>query len=183
MNECRAFIELRRYMEECVIGGTMILFKLNEMHSLYVERLKDLGIGKTINKTRLKAKLLEAFPTVHEQSLGQNILFVFEEGMRSMLSDALVIRDFSEDALILSKAAAIIRKDMFSHAGFKFTGSFTEECQESSLPASLKIILSMILNGATLKDQSKRESEACLTIGQTIVFSAYSMVLFYGYAH
>ena len=183
MNECRAFIELRRYMEEYVIGGTMILFKLNEMHSLYVERLKDLGIGKTINKTRLKAKLLEAFPTVHEQSFGQNILFVFEEGMRSMLSDALVIRDFSEDALILSKAAAIIRKDMFSHAGFKFTGSFTEECQESSLPASLKIILSMILNGATLKDQSKRESEACLTIGQTIVFSAYSMVRFYGYAH
>ena len=34
-----------------------------------------------------------------------------------MLSDALVIRDFSEDALILSKAAAIIRKDMFGHAG------------------------------------------------------------------
>ena len=47
-----------------------------------------------------------------------------------MLSDALVIRDFSEDARILSKAAAIIRKDMFSHARFKFTGSFTEECQE-----------------------------------------------------
>ena len=57
-----------------------------------------------------------------------------------MLSDALVIRDFSEDARILSKAAAIIRKDMFSHARFKFTGSFTEECQEISLPASLKLL-------------------------------------------
>ena len=88
-----------------------------------------------------------------------------------MLSDALVIRDFSEDALILSKAAAIIRKNMFSHAGFKFTGSFAEECQESSLPASLKLILSMILNGATLKDQ-KQESQACLTISQAILFNA-----------
>ena len=108
-----------------------------------MERVKDLGIGKTINKTRLKAKQLETFPTVYEQSLVQNIVFVFEEGMRSMLIDALVIRDFSEDALILSKAAAIIRKDMFSHAGFKFKGTFTEECQESPLPVSLKLILSM----------------------------------------
>ena len=131
MNECRAFIELRRYIEECVIGGTFLL-KLNELHSLYVELLKNLGIRKTIKKNN--------FPTVHEQSLGQNIVFVFEEGMRSMLSDALVIRDFSEDAIILSKAAAIIRKDMFSHAGFKFTGSFIKECQESSLPASLKLL-------------------------------------------
>ena len=75
-----------------------------------MERVKDLGIGKTINKTRLKAKQLETFPTVYEQSLVQNIVFVFEEGMRSMLIDALVIRDFSEDALILSKAAAIKEK-------------------------------------------------------------------------
>lgn len=170
MNECRAFIELIRYMEECVIGGTF-LFKLNEMHSLYVERLKDLGIRKTINKSRLKAKILEAFPLVQEQSHGQNIVFVFEEGMRSMLTDALIIRDFSEDALILSKAAAIIRNDMFNHTGFKFTGSFSEGCQESSVPASLKLILSMILNGATLKDQSKSDSQACLTIGQMIFFN------------
>ena len=171
MNECRAFIELRRYIEECVIGGTF-LFELNNIHSLYVERVKDLGMGKTINKTRLKAKHLEAFSTVHEQSLSQNIVFVFEEGMRSMLSDSLVIRDFSEDALILSKAAAIIRKDMFSHAVFKFTDNFTEECQENPLPASLKLILSMILNGATLKDQSKREFQACLTISRKILFNA-----------
>ena len=70
------------------------------MHSLYVDRLKDIGIRKTINKTRLKEKLLEAFPTVHEQSLGQNIVFVFGRKY-VMSSDALVIRDFSEDALIL----------------------------------------------------------------------------------
>ena len=49
MSECRAFIELRRYIEECVIGGTFLL-KLNELHSLYVELLKNLGIRKTILK-------------------------------------------------------------------------------------------------------------------------------------
>ena len=51
MNECRAFIELRRYIEECVIGGTFLL-KLNELHSLYVELLKNLGIRKTIKKKK-----------------------------------------------------------------------------------------------------------------------------------
>ena len=48
--------------------------KLNELHSLYVELLKNLGIRKTIKKKN-------NFPTVHEHSHGQNIVFVFEEGM------------------------------------------------------------------------------------------------------
>ena len=51
MNECRAFIELRRYIEECVIGRTFLL-KLNELHSLYVELLKNLGIRMTITKKK-----------------------------------------------------------------------------------------------------------------------------------
>lgn len=45
-----------------------------------------------------------------------------------MINDAVQQRDFSEDAVILAKAAEIVRKDMFSHKGFKFSGSFTEGC-------------------------------------------------------
>ena len=55
MKECRAFIELRRYIEECVIGGTF-LFKLNEMHSLYVERLKDFRHKEDSKQNKTESK-------------------------------------------------------------------------------------------------------------------------------
>ena len=33
-------------------------------------------------------------------------------------------------------------------------------------------LISLILNGANLKNQEKQESQACLTIGQAMVFNA-----------
>ena len=73
-----------------------------------------------------------------------------------MFKDALKTRDFSEDALILVKAATLLKKDILSHQGFKFTGCFPAQCQEDSIPSSLKSLVSMILNGSNLKDQQKR---------------------------
>ena len=57
MDESIAFVELVEYIEGCVESGTL-LFKLSELSSLYIQRLEDLGIQKTINKTRLKIALL-----------------------------------------------------------------------------------------------------------------------------
>ena len=61
MNESRAFVELTSYIEKAVDCG-ILLFKLSEIHSMYVNRLEDLGIIKLVNKTRLKSHLLEHFP-------------------------------------------------------------------------------------------------------------------------
>lgn len=142
MNESRAFIELTSYIEEAVNSGTL-LFKLSEIHSLYVSRLEDLGIEKLINKTRLKVDLLEYFPEAQEQFDGRNIIFIFKHGMRNMLKEALKKRNFSEDAAILAKAATIVRNDIFSHKCFKFTGAFPSKCREDSLPSNLKSLFSL----------------------------------------
>ena len=53
VSESRAFVELADYIERAVDSGTL-LFKLTELHSLYVNRLENLGIMKVVNKTRLK---------------------------------------------------------------------------------------------------------------------------------
>ena len=124
-----------------------------------------------MNKTRLKKQLLEHFKEAQEQSDGKNTILVFKEGMRNMLKEALKKRDFTEDAQILAKAASIIRKDIFNHDAFKFEGSFPENCQETSLPSSLKTLISLIFNGVSLKKQDKHESQACLTVGQVIVYN------------
>ena len=164
------FVELASYVEKAVDSG-ILLFKLSELHSLYVNRLKDLGILKTVNKTRLKDLLLNHFPGVQEQYDGRNTIIIFNKEMQSMLKEALKKRDFSEDAVILAKAATIIRNDVFNHQCFQFTGSFPPHCQENSLPSSLKSLVSLTFNGPNLKDQDKCESQACLTVSQSILYN------------
>ena len=89
-----------------------------------------------------------------------------------MIKDAVRQRDFSEDALIFAKVAGIIRKDMFSNKGFTFSGSFTKDCQESIVRASLKSLVAMILTGVNIENTEAQESQSCLTVCQTIFFNA-----------
>ena len=172
MDESMAFVELVEYIEGCVENGTY-LFKLSELSSLYIQRLEDLGIKKTINKTRLKNALLEHYKgTFQEQTDGRNTVLVFSEAISSLLKDALKQCDFSEDAEILAKAATIVRRDIFSHKGFSFLGSFSVDCQSKYLPASLRSLICIILNGLNIKDQEQSENQACLTVCKTIIFNA-----------
>ena len=128
-----------------------------------------MGIKKLVHATRLKYYLLEHFSEAQEQCEGRNVVLLFKKGMKNMLKEAIKKRDFDDDALILEKAARIVRKDIFNHEGFNFTGSFPAKCQEKIIPSSLKYLISSILNGPNLKDQEKKVSQACLTIGQTII--------------
>ena len=86
MNESRAFIELTNYIKKAVESG-INLFKLTEIHSLYISRLKELGVEKQVNKTRLKISLLEDFSEAQEQHDGRHTLLIFKEGMKDMLKD------------------------------------------------------------------------------------------------
>ena len=155
MSESRVFVELASYIEKAVDSGNQ-LFKLSELHSIYVNCLKDLGILKTVNKTRLKDLLLNHFSGAQEQYDGRNTIIIFSQAMRTMLKKAIDKRDFSEDAIVLAKAAAIIRNDVFNHGCFQFTGSFPHHCQENSLPSSLKSLVSLILNGQIRKNMNRR---------------------------
>ena len=128
MNESRVFIELITYIEKAAESGTL-LFKLAELHSLYVNRLGDLGITNLVNKTRLKLNLLQHFPEAQKQCVDKNIVIIFKKGMEAMLQEALKKRDFSEDAAILAKAAMIIRNDAFDYQCPQFNGSFVSKCQ------------------------------------------------------
>ena len=139
MCNSRVFVELASYVKKEVSSGKL-LFKLSELHSLYESHLEGLGNANSVNKTGLKERLLEYFKEAQEQFDGRNTSLVFKEGMRNMIQDALKKRDFSEDALILARAASIIRKDIFNHEGILFNGSFPEKCQDTSLPSSLKTL-------------------------------------------
>ena len=99
------------------------------------------------------------------------MIITFNKTVQCILREALKKRDFSEDAIILVKAATIIRTDIFNHNGFKFTGYFPPNCQGDSLPSSLKLLISLIFNGPNLKDQDRCETQECQTVGQAIVYN------------
>ena len=112
-----------------------------------------------------KNKILDHFQEAHEQDDGKQTVLIFRNGLQNIVKEALQERDFSDDTAVLAKAAKIVRRDMFSNKGFSFSGTFPLGCQEISLPA-------MIMNGLNVKDQENKESQACLTVCQTVLFNA-----------
>ena len=118
---------------------------------------------------RVNNKILDHFQEAHEQDDGKQTVLIFRNGLQNIVKEALQERDFSDDTAVLAKAAKIERRDMFSHKGLSFSGTFPLGCQEISLPASLKSLI-MIMNGLNVKDQENKESQACLTVCQTVLF-------------
>lgn len=170
VKESQAFVELTEHVKQYVDEDKLV-FRLSELHELYVDRLKALGITKEIHKTRLKNSLLDFFPEAQEESDGRNVLIVFKKAIQRLLKDGVFQRDYSEDAMVLAKASSIIRNDIFSHNPFKFSGNFSEGCQESSVPATLKCLISMLLYGVNIENTRAQELQPCLTVCQTILFN------------
>ena len=127
-------------VETSVKNGTLIFF-LAELHSLYVSRLEALGVSKQVNRTQLKLSLLENFPEALERTQGKKVVIVVKRVIQDMLKEAVQQRDFTDDAKILAKASTIIRKNMLEFKGFTFSGRFGDQCQEKSVPTSLKCLI------------------------------------------
>lgn len=52
--------------------------------------------------------------------------------MQQMVKQAMAC-DYEGDALLLAKAARIVRRDIVSHKGFHFDGKFGSSCQQESV--------------------------------------------------
>ena len=170
----RAFAELVCYIESSVEGANFI-FKLSELHGLFEDRLSKLGVGKSINKTRLKNQLLEQFHgECQEQHDGKNVLLVFNEGLKKILKESTSNRNLESEAISMAKLVKVIRQEIFNWNPFNFSGSFPPNCQALSVPTTLKTLVSMLLNGPNVQNQDVSESQVCLTLSQLIHFNVKS---------
>ena len=168
------FAELVSFIEGNVENGTY-LFKLNDLYLLFEKRLSEFGINKKINRTRLKDQILNQF-SGHciEEADGRNILFVFKEGFKKLVKDSIDSRDFNSEALLVSKLAKTIRKEIFQWKKFSFNGQFPADCQRDSVPPLLKSLVSMLINGQDISASESSQSQASSTISQLIYFNAKS---------
>ena len=137
--------------------------------SVYIKRLEQFGIGSSdsdIHSTRLKDKLLAEIPELEAHKSGRDIRLAFQKHVGFALSQA---SNYSE-AIILEKAAKILRRHMIDHK-FKFDGRFHEGCVEDAIPPSLLEFVCMIEHGVDIKSQ--------LRFGASKTDSAMSQLLQY----
>ncbi|RXN31429.1 hypothetical protein ROHU_004760 [Labeo rohita] len=127
------------------------VFRLAELVNLYRERLKQFGTDlPDVNATRLKERLLAEIPGLVAYKKGRDILLAFEKDVGPVLSEA----SSDADAIILAKAAQILRRHMVNHKS-KFEGKLYESSVHDSFPPALLQFVCMIEHGADIKSQLK----------------------------
>ncbi len=86
---------------ESALEEGIYVFKLIELHTAYESRLKTLNFDSSINRTRLKKELLDYFKGhgIQEQSDGKQVIFVFPEGMQTLLKNVSIPSQMTSEAL------------------------------------------------------------------------------------
>ena len=78
---------------------------------------------------------------------------------------------YQSEALQIAGITAGIRKEIFGYEKFKFSGHFPPSSDRDCIPYNLKLLISLILYGPTLKSKENVNSQACLSVAQIILHS------------
>ena len=91
-------------MESMMEDGTYA-FKLQDLHSSFENRLCELGLNITFNRTRLKDKLLDYFSDfgLLEQLVGKTLVLAFPKGIAQLLEEAMAERNYEQEVFTLAK--------------------------------------------------------------------------------
>jgi len=160
-----AFAELVMFIEEAGTNdGTAPVFKLADLAQLYMSRMEQLGFEHDgrVHTTRLNERLPAHFPAMHAQHQGRDVLLAFNDDLGDALVKACEM-DRDVDAVHLARAAKIVRRHIIK--GFS---GFYARCQQDAVPPMLLGLVSMILGGPSIKDQSDSTTPVALTIAQLL---------------
>lgn len=169
------FAQLVSYIEEMRSDNSVApIFKLCDLAKMYSDRLSQLTtdnmVLKRVHSTRLKERLQEHFPKMRAQVEGRDVLLVFESDIGPALVKACQ-HDSDQDAMCLSRAAQIVRRYMFDVTK-PFSGTFSDSCQQSSVPPKLLALVAMILEGPNITAQTQHQNiPAALSISQLLIYN------------
>ncbi|KXJ17320.1 hypothetical protein AC249_AIPGENE16297 [Exaiptasia diaphana] len=162
-----AFAEVIAYIDEFLECQALAVLKLSELAAFYQLKQQELGVHSVkVNATRLKDRILDAFPDLSAHTEGRQVLFALKQDIGGVLRAANSRKD--TEVYHLAKTASIVRKDLLKVKN-KFNGTFSENCQSDSIPASLKTLLHMIMKGPTSENS---DSQSCVSIAQLIIFNS-----------
>ena len=165
-----AFSELDAFIDESLEVEEPAVLKLSDLVKFYSSKLSKLREEHPdkINATRLKTRVLTAFPDLTTHAQRREVLLVLSHEIGDVLLEAT---HRASEAFYLAKAAMIVRRE--EEVKNTFNGTFASDSQTSAIPASLKTLVDMMMRGPTIKRDSA-ESQACLTVAQLLVFNTIS---------
>ena len=166
------FSELLTYItEKSNNSDEPVVFRLAELVSLVKERLEQFGTSVAdVNSTRLKEKLLAEIPGIEAYKKGRDVLLAFKKDVGPILSKTSTY----SDALILAKAAGILRRHMVDHKS-RLEGTLDDKSVYDSMPAALLQFVGMIEHGADIKSQLRFGTTASdLAMAQLLQYNCFA---------
>ena len=138
------------------------VFKLADLAQFYTSRMEQLGV-----KHDGRDYLLTFLTCAQHQ--GRDVLLAFNEDLGDALAKACEL-DRYLDGIHLARAAQIVRRHIFGDA--KVFNGFHAGCQQDSVLPMLLALISMILEGPSIKHQRESTTPATLTIAQFLKFNS-----------
>ena len=120
-----------------------------------------------IHTTRLKTRLLAHIEGLMEFKEGKESYLAFDEDLGGVLKE-IYEKNYDDDAFVLSKAAEILRRDVFAKENKPFDGTFDLDTQNESTPQCLQSFVDMLLQGPNVNNEKKKQEQSRLTISQLI---------------
>lgn len=168
-----ALAELIAHIEEAHVTDGTHVFKLAELTDLYHCRVKEMGliVPQRENSTRLKQRLLAQLPHLHSYRKGKDVYLAYNDEIASVLGDKYKT-DVDEQSVLIVKLAKLLRCDILNNTT-TFTGMLDKESQVNAVPNSLIHLISMLLTGPTIRNQTNCSVifPVVLTIAQLIMFN------------
>ena len=149
--------------------------KLADLVKLYKTKLKESGVeDSVVNSTRLKERIILAYPGISAHSQGRDVLLTLDSAIRKAVRDASEQDDVDADGMCLAKAAKLICNEILKQPQI-FTGTFAQDCEDKSIPPSLKALITMILKGPVSKQSESEDkpirNQASRSISQLIIYN------------
>ena len=148
-----AFSELVTYINEAntdCVDNEPLVFKLADLVTLFQSRVVQLGVElPDVHATRLKEKLLFHIPQMRAYSKGRDVLLAYDTDVGYILAQT----SKCSEAIHLTKAAELIRRDMLNNSMPPFTNAFLDRYLQHSVPPSLVAFVGMMEHGADIKSQ------------------------------
>ena len=153
-------------VQEKILGDqNTSAFFLKDLKKLYKDRLKYLGADedtvKNVNSTRLKDQLLDEIPGLRVQKNRKFIMLTLEEEVGKAMVECSQ-NTWHDEGIILSKAARIVRRYLFSKDE-TFDGDLSTKRQKESVPLPLLNLVSLIIDGETTIDNASTNAAKVAT--------------------
>ena len=162
------------------------VFKLSALRKMYQTLMEEKGTpcqdAREPHSTRFKEFLLDLLPEWAEFSQGKDIYISSNTNVSDLLAKAHKAQICQDDALLLMRAAVILRKLCLQKQKV-FNGSFPPDSLTSPVPDELRGFINTIIQGPLiLQEQDSADEEECVSgrtkiacvISQQLIYNTYS---------